>query len=162
VTLILAIDPGPEQSAFLHYDLEAARPNGFGIASNAEVLKHCRFLPATVEVVVLERIEGFGMPVGVETFETVYWSGRFHEAALTDAGARIERIGRKAVKVHLCGNTRAKDPNIRTALLDRFGGEHAAKGTKRQPGPLYGIAKDVWSALALAVTYADTAGRSSS
>ncbi|HET6477318.1 MAG TPA: hypothetical protein VFH93_14740 [Thermoleophilia bacterium] len=45
-----------------------------------------------------------------------------------------------------------KDANIRQALLDRFGGP-AAVGRKAAPGPLYGIARDVWSALAIAVTY---------
>jgi hypothetical protein len=60
------------------------------------------------------------------------------------------------VKMHLCGNTRAKDGNIRQALLDRFGpGKAIACGTKKQPGPLYGVSKDVWQALALAVTWSD-------
>ena len=40
-------------------------------------------------------------------------------------------------------------------LLDRFGGSSAI-GLKRSPGPLYGVSKDVWSALAVAVTYADS------
>jgi hypothetical protein len=35
---------------------------------------------------------------------------------------------------------------------DRFGGS-AAVGRKAAPGPLYGISRDVWSALAIAVTY---------
>jgi hypothetical protein len=60
------------------------------------------------------------------------------------------------VKLHLCGSSRAKDPNVRTALLDRFGGA-GAKGTKAAPGPLYGIAADLWSALAIAVTWTDQA-----
>ena len=68
----------------------------------------------------------------------------------------ISRIGRKAVKIHLCGSMRAKDPNIRQALIDRYGGSSAI-GRKATPGPLYGVAGDVWAALAVAVTHADTA-----
>jgi len=59
-----------------------------------------------------------------------------------------------AVKMHLCGQARAKDANIRQALIDRFGGA-AAIGRKAAPGPLYGISGDVWQALGLAVTWWD-------
>jgi hypothetical protein len=31
--------------------------------------------------------------------------------------------------------------------------EHAAVGLKATPGPLYGFKKDMWAALAVAVTY---------
>jgi hypothetical protein len=62
-------------------------------------------------------------------------------------------LPRRVVKLALCGDSRAKDANIRQALIDRFGGS-AAVGRKAAPGPLYGIHRDVWSALAIAVTYA--------
>jgi len=63
---------------------------------------------------------------------------------------------RKTVAAHLCNTSRANDSNIRQALIDRFGpGREKAIGTKKNPGPLYGIKKDLWSALAVAVTYAD-------
>jgi hypothetical protein len=62
-------------------------------------------------------------------------------------------LPRRAVKLALCGDSRAKDANIRQALIDRFGGKDAAVGRKAAPGPLYGISRDVWSALAIAVTY---------
>ena len=104
-----------------------------------------------LDQIVIEKVESFGMAVGAEVFETVYWSGRFAEAAYP---IPVERIGRKAVKMHLCGSMRAKDANIRQALIDRYGGPDAI-GKKASPGPLYGISGDVWSALAVAVTYSD-------
>jgi len=55
----------------------------------------------------------------------------------------------------LTDNTCANDASIRQALIDRFGGKDAAIGRKASPGPLHGIAADVWSALALAVTHTD-------
>jgi hypothetical protein len=55
------------------------------------------------------------------------------------------------VKLALCGDSRAKDANIRQALIDHFGGS-AAIGRKAAPGPLSGISRDVWSALAIAIT----------
>jgi hypothetical protein len=56
------------------------------------------------------------------------------------------------------GNQRAKDPNIRQALLDIFpgtgGGATPQIGTKAKPGPLYGVTSHAWSALAVAITVA--------
>lgn len=157
-TRILAIDPGPVRSAWLF--LENDRPASFSIYEN-DVLLECLRRPAgfgatfrgSVDVVVIEQIESFGMAVGREVFETVHWSGRFTEAAHP---ATVVQLPRRTVKLHLCKSARAKDSNIRAALIDRFGGSSAI-GRKSAPGPLLGIANDVWSALAIAVTYADGA-----
>jgi hypothetical protein len=92
------------------------------------------------------------MPVGREVFETCVWIGRFVQAW----GAKHAMVYRSEVKSHLCHSAKAKDSNVRTALIDRWGGKVKAIGNKRAPGPLYGIAGDEWSALAVAVTYADT------
>jgi hypothetical protein len=77
------------------------------------------------------------------------WAGRFAEAAHR---VPVVLLPRRAVKLALCGDSRAKDANIRQAFIDRFGGS-AAIGRKAAPGPLYVISRDVWSALAIAVTY---------
>jgi len=147
---ILAIDPGSERSAWL---LWAGRVRRFDIEPNDDVIEMLRYGPDGFDVVVIEKIESYGMAVGREVFDTVHWSGRFTEAARP---TRVVQFPRRAVKLAICGDTRAKDANIRQALLDRFGGA-AAKGTKRSPGPLYGIANDVWSALAIAVAFSETA-----
>ena len=103
---------------------------------------------------VLEQITSYGMPVGAEVFETVFWTGRFYSAAKTLR--RIPtRIPRGKVKLHICGSPGAKDSNIRQALIDRFGGKDRAIGKKASSGPLYGLRKDEWQALALAVTWWD-------
>ena len=53
---------------------------------------------------------------------------------------------------------KAKDSNIRQALVDRFapGQPNYGKGTKAQPGWFYGFNADIWQAYALAVYAADT------
>jgi hypothetical protein len=146
VTSVLAIDPGTTRSAWLRFD--AVRPQGFGITAN-DVLVQALRSGGLPEVVVIEKVESYGMAVGAEVFDTVFWSGRFAEAASRVA---VVMLPRRAVKLALCGDSRAKDANIRQALIDRFGGS-AAVGRKAAPGPLYGISRDVWSALAIAVTY---------
>lgn len=152
---VMAIDPGSTQSAWLVLNPATFGIRSFAITPNEELLEHLRTgVSADVNVVAIEWIESFGMAVGREVFETVHWSGRFTEAIESRRG-RVVQLPRRTVKLHLCGSPRAKDPNIRQALVDRFGGS-AAKGTKAKPGPLYGVANDVWSALAIAVTHAET------
>lgn len=146
---ILAIDPGSEQSAWLLWD---GAVRGFGIQPNDELLANLyRRSLGAIDRVVIEKIESYGMAVGAEVFATVHWAGRFTEAARPIS---VVQLPRRAVKLAICGDSRAKDANIRQALLDRFGGARAV-GRKADPGPLYGISRDVWSALAIAVTYAD-------
>jgi hypothetical protein len=153
---ILAIDPGSEQSAWVTWDSAIGEPGDFGIDANETLLARLRgYSVTTFAAVVIEKIEGYGMPVGAEVFETVRWAGRFEEACQP---TRVERLGRKAIKIALCGSTKAKDPNIRQALIDRFTKPgQPAIGTTKARGPLYGVSKDVWAALAVAVAWADGA-----
>lgn len=147
MSTILAIDPGPERSAWVL--LKDGMPTHFATDSNVTLKQAQHWMGA--DLVVIEKVESFGMAVGVEVFETVRWAGRFEEAAQP---LPVHRIGRKAVKLHLCGTTQAKDSNIRQALIDRYGGSSAI-GRKASPGPLYGVSGDVWAALAVAVTFHD-------
>lgn len=153
---ILAIDPGPTDSAFVH--LADGRLGSFGCVENELLMARLEASDVTRRLLVIEKVESYGMAVGAEVFETVFWSGRFAEMWAGKGGA-WDRIGRGPVKMHLCGSMRAKDGNIRQALIDRFSGgqgEKAAKGTKKAPGPLYGVSSHIWAALAVAVTYEDT------
>jgi hypothetical protein len=152
-SIVLAIDPGPVQSAWLVYNAETSGIRGFGLIPNDQLRGQLDALSLDVGTVAIEQIESFGMAVGREIFETVWWAGRFAEVAYRHS-CDVAQVTRRSVKVAICADTRAKDANIRQALLDRFGGARA-QGTKRAPGPLYGISKDVWSALAIAVTWAE-------
>jgi hypothetical protein len=151
---ILAIDPGPVQSAWLV--LADGVPAAFGIDDN-DALRLSLIETSgdgynRHDAYVIEEVESFGMAVGREVFRTVWWAGRFAEII---GGDDVVQMPRRRVKLAICHDSRAKDANIRTALIDRFGGPEVARGTKASPGPLYGISKDVWSALAIACTYHD-------
>lgn len=156
MTVILAIDPGSEQSGWLVFNGATDGIRSFGKDHNVHLLELLRDGPSPdVDTVVIEWTAPRGMPASAQLFETLWWAGRFAEAARPTA---VERLERYAVKKHLCGKTTANDSNIRAALIDRFGGvagKDAAIGRKASPGPLYGISADVWSALAIAVTYAE-------
>lgn len=152
MTFVLAIDPGPTASQFVLWDGQRVLERAH--LENADMMQHLSRLSAGAEV-CFEKVASFGMPVGEEVFETVFWTGRFFQAA-RDEGRSVHRLTRQAVKLHLCNSARAKDANIRQALIDRFGGKDAAIGRKATPGPLYGVSSHAWAALALAITFADT------
>jgi len=121
--MIYAIDPGTEQSAWLEYD--GMRPVDYGVVPNDELLRKLRINDHwRVERIVLEGIACHGMPVGAETFTTCIWIGRFVEAW----GGHWDLVYRNDVKLHLCQSPRAKDPMVRQALIDKFGGESKAIG----------------------------------
>jgi hypothetical protein len=148
---VLAIDPGYEQSAWVLYDGKAVV--GHAIEPNDGLLDRIPRFMGVVDCVVFEAIESFGMAVGREVFETVFWTGRLFEASREICVP--DRMPRRAVKVHLCQSARAQDSNVRVALIDRFGGTDRAIGKKKTAGPLYGIKSHEWAALAIAVTWWD-------
>lgn len=149
---IFAIDPGNEQSAALIYDTIERQCIETFLNPNMDVLFEIDRWRDCDELAI-EMVASYGMAVGKEVFETCVWIGRFVERW----SRKHTYIYRKDVKMHLCHSMRATDANIRAALIDRFGpGKEKAVGNKTRPGPLYNIKKDLWSALAVAVTYADT------
>jgi hypothetical protein len=155
---ILALDPGPTETGYCAYD--GANVLTSGVFPNDEILnlfkeKHNLFKDDRY-LLAIEMIASYGMPVGREVFETCVWVGRYQQA--WHAPGKVLLVYRKEVKMHLCGSPRAKDGNIRQALLDLFprsgGGKTPQIGTKAQPGPLYGMATHAWAALGVAVTCA--------
>lgn len=150
--ITLAIDPGSTRSAYITF---SESPLDFGIVDNECLLGMIRTDALDYDQAAIEMVACYGMAVGRDVFETVWWIGRFCEAMSTN-GIEPVRIDRADVKLHLCHARNATDSNIRTALIDRFGpGKNLAVGIKKQPGPLYGVRRDIWSALALAVVFAD-------
>lgn len=153
--LILSIDPGNVQSAYVLMGCDY-RPISFDILPNEEMLQYIVHLESPDQVtIVIEMVASYGMGVGETVFETVFWIGRFFEAAAKYA--KRERIKRGTVKMNLCHSMRAKDSNVRIALVDRFapGDTKGGKGTKNEPGWFFGFRDDVWAAYAVGVTYFD-------
>lgn len=147
--IVLAIDPGPTDSAFV-----VARDSdlvflGFNIVPSVETLSIiAQYRP---DIVVCEDIKSYGMAVGESVFETCRWIGEYRHMTRI-AGKEWHTVNRIDEKKTICHNTKAKDGNIRQALIDRFG----PPGTKKHPGKLFGFRADLWAALAVLVTYLDT------
>jgi hypothetical protein len=161
--LILAVDPGNEETAWLVYNSEFQHIVACRKERNERLVKRFgAFLPdgkrpfclpghgglVIPEMMAIEMVQHFGMGVGQDIFETCVWIGRFME----QWGPWMTHwVYRMQVKMHVCHHSRATDAAVRAALIDRFG----KPGTKKNPGKTYGITADMWSALAIAVTYAE-------
>lgn len=149
--LIGAIDPGTSQSAIvdLRSDLTVADK---AILPNEELVHHLDSA-SEYDVIVCEMVASYGMPVGAEVFSTCVWVGRFWQAARAD----FRTLTRGEVKMSLCQTMRAKDANVRQAVIDMYrqtgGGRVPQIGTKADPGPLYGVRSHMWSALAVGIAY---------
>lgn len=162
MTRVLAIDPGNIESAYALVNIDDCEPIRFAKLPNEHLRRKILtgsddFWDATH--VAVEMVASYGMAVGCEVFETCVWIGRFLEVIrLTPvAPPQPALIYRRDVKLHHCGQTKAKDSNIRQALVDRFapGVGNYGKGTKAHPGWFYGFSADIWQAYALAVLVAD-------
>ena len=139
---LLAVDPGTTESGWCLFD--GRRVLDSGTLPNGAMLEHIR--AAGVDRLAIEMIDCLGMPVGREVFETCLWIGRMVQSWRDPDAVRL--VYRREVKLHLCGTARAKDANIRQALIDRLG----PVGVKKAPGPLYGVKSHAWAALAVALT----------
>lgn len=146
--MILGIDPGTSESGVCFYGaLGVKNP---AVLPNDQIIDMIFSWSKIDGAVAIENIESSrGMPVGDDTFTTVRWIGRFQQAAFDPEAVIL--VPRLDVKLNLCGSAKAKDSNIRQALIDRVG----PPGVKANPGPTYGVTKHAWAALAVAVTASD-------
>lgn len=134
-------------------------------------------------VLSIEMVCAQGMREKNEIFETCVEIGRFLQ---TWGGPDWCYVLRRDVKMEVGGSNKANDTLIRANLIDLWGGEDTAIGGKKcpkckgqgwtgrdhdkcpackglmwahKPGPLYGVSKDTWAALAVAVYWATNQGR---
>jgi hypothetical protein len=150
-TKVFAIDPGSSESAYVIWDGEKILR--MGKMANGIMRATISGVSASVDWIAIEQIVGsYGGNAGMEVMDTAYWSGRFSERWISLREEKsVIRIPRKTVVTHLCGHARANDSNVRAALIDRVG----VQGTKKQPGPTFGVSKDIWAALGVAVCVHD-------
>ena len=154
---ILCVDPGTTHSGVVEFDGVNIIPVSAKY-DNEELVQLLRNVGPRgngyLKHMAIEMIASYGMAVGESTFETVRWIGRLQEA-FNEPDTTL--VYRKNVKMFLCNSMRAKDANIRRAILDLFpatgGGKTPQIGTKSQPGPLFGVTSHMMSALAVGLWY---------
>lgn len=150
--MIFAIDPGDVESGFAIIEMPDFKLHDRGKVKNEELLEMLeKYKWVMPDIFAIEMIDSYGMPVGKTVFETCVWIGRFIQAV---KHKKHTFIYRKEEKLCLCGSLKAKDSNIRQALIDRYAKHDfkSGKGVKKNPDTFYGVSKDVWQAIAVGVT----------
>ena len=152
---LMAIDPGTTESAWVRF--VGGVVTGFAKEANDVVLNRVGLYAGPAALVVCEELECYGKVIGKSALQTARWCGRFEQKFLGGSTAVSHAcwryVPRRAVKLELCGTNAANDKAVRMAAADVYGGPEQAKGTKRAPGPLYGMRADCWQALALGITW---------
>ena len=155
--VLLAIDPGTSQSAFLVLDTDTYSIIDKGKVENDVLIGMVK--TGYFDMLVIEWIQNYGARLiggkvvggaGQSVFETCRYVGRIQQIAL-DMGSKVELVYRTTIKAHITGKANANDKQVRSCLLDRYG----EKGTKSKPGILYGVNNDMFSALAVATYWVD-------
>jgi hypothetical protein len=135
----IALDPGPDATQVCIFDGE--RVTWCAEVPNAD-------LPDAIlrgwkegDRLACEMIVSYGQAVGESTFKTCEIIG-----VVKFLFPHVQMVRRVDVKKELTGTGASKDPQVRAALIDRVG----PTGTKKTPGPTYGVSGHGWAALAVA------------
>lgn len=162
----MGLDVGPVNSAAVILDDSTNVITGKFICENQLLIRLLKAeLGGDSARVGIETISSYGQVVSSDVFRTCEWCGVFAcgVASFVTTQNDILRVSRIDAKKAVCYSGRANDAQIRACLIERFsgknnlsgGGKIPAIGLKNSPGPLYGVVKDMWAALAVAVTVVD-------
>ena len=147
---LIAIDPGPTESAYV--ELRGSALRSFGKIGAIDLVETLQLWVAPGTVLVIEQVRCYGLPVGSEVLDTVHLCGRYEQSWRDCGGGPVHLVPRTQVRRHHCHSMHSNDATVRQALIDRFGGKAAI----RKGGPLYGVHGDVWAALAVGLCWFDS------
>jgi len=143
---LIAIDTGPTITTY-------TRMKG-GVPYRHETLENslfCEWLRTTlawerVDNVAVEMLVSYGTLQGNSVYDSILMVGRVQEICLT-AMTPVTLVPASIKASTICHRSRGvKRTDMNNELLRLYGG----KGTKKEPGPLYGVSKHAWSSLAVA------------
>jgi hypothetical protein len=152
-TVLIAIDPGPVHSGLVVYRTGGDPAVLFCGAKLTwvQVIKQLDLARSLPDPCVLcERVSA-GAVSGHHIIETAEVVGRVLQAC-DDRGLLIRiRYRREVLKALGVGGGASKDALVRQVVLELHPG---GVGTKKAPGPLYGVSSHAWQALGLACGFA--------
>ncbi len=148
---ILCVDPGAKYSGVAYLENGALKYSESQM-NNYELISRLECLSGK-GAVAMEEFESWKLRINQATFKAIFWSGRFFEASAWPVGLYT----RKEVKIFMLGSVGVGSTNaaIRKAVLSLYpktgGGQTPQIGTKRKPGPLYGLSGHAVQALAVGI-----------
>jgi len=159
--IVLGLDPGPANSGLVLYDSDArevieARKSISTAAALALLTEVASKFG--IDLVAIERVQSYGI-AGASLLRTAEVGGMLHYCAMREEVKVVWLYRREVLRGLDVTGKGNRDSLVRQRLIEIHGGDRAsAVGTKKQPGPLYGVASHAWSALAVAVVAGMGAG----
>jgi hypothetical protein len=151
MSLILAIDPGNIETAYVVWNPEKQEIKYKGKVNNAYMVSFLKRNHAAFDIILIEMIASYGMAVGREVFDTCRFVGEL-EAYCKIFDAKYRLVYRKDVKMHHCGTMKSNDSAIRQQMILKYG----EPGTEKKPGKItHGLKADMWQAFAIATYYTE-------
>ena len=150
--VLMSIDPGTSESAYVIVNIDDYRILDKGKVSNDKMIEIVK--TGYYDYLVVEGMSSYNQPIGQETMDTIFFSGRLFQIAED----RAYVIKRRDVKTHFELPKKCNaDSYIRIVLIDRFArsDKKTGRGTKASPDFFYGVTADIWQSFALAVTWID-------
>lgn len=149
---VLGVDPGTNFSAYVVVNIDDYRILDKGKVDNDKMLQIVK--TGYYDYLVVEGMTSYNQPIGQETMDTIFLSGRFYQIAED----RAYVVTRKEVLKHFDTPGKCnKDSYVRVMLIDRFAlsDKSKGKGTKKSPDFFFGVKADTWQSFALAVCFID-------
>lgn len=148
--MILAIDPGNEESAFVLFDEKNEKILESGKLVNETLCEKIKTdIKNKADICCIEMLSAYGQ-VGKTVLDTCVWVGIFAESF---GRTKVEFIFRKSIVTFLTGSPKSNDSAIRTVMISRYGDGNTR--SKQKGNILEGLKADMWQALALAVYKSD-------
>lgn len=148
--IILGVDPGPEKSAYIEWDHINKKIYNIGIVNNKDFISNCirynQFKHNLFLAIEVPKI--FGNKVWQQVIDTAFIAGQI----VGKINFPFKKVAPNEWKLHITGKRGANDQLVKQALMARFG----PKGTKKNPGKLYGLKTHLWDTLGIAVYVGDT------
>ena len=157
--IVLVIDPGPTNCGICVYDNREPRViEAHKALPVDEALYILDIYAGRSALVAIERVQSYGI-AGASLLRTAEVGGMLHHCA-SSLGLGVVWLYRREVLRGLDVTGKGnRDSLVRQRLIEMHGGDRAsAVGTKKVPGPLYGVASHAWQALAVAVVAGLEAG----
>lgn len=154
---MFALDPGSEKSGFVYLDLDTLEIFKFGKVPNSDIRLEVDLLE--FDYFVTEGIQSYSSKFANTVIATTLFIGAILERVSLNAPCAKRRVfSPKTIRSIVAKTSQASDSMIREAVLDIFAKHLSIPkenliGTKKEPGPLHGVTKDVWQALGLALAF---------
>ena len=151
--IIIGIDPGPKTCGVVVYDTEARHVieahKAMPVADAIESI--CGVHSWAVDHVAIERVKA-GRFAGDDYLLTAEVVGRCQQAAIVARLPYTLHYRSEVLRyLDLLGSRGNRDALVRAELIAMHGGtKQIACGTKKAPGPLFGVSSHAWQALGLA------------